>query len=147
MIPPFFVLLLFFAGCGGLAALMYWSDREIGAGAARRHAQPPETDANYARWGVARSGQWETVRHAHLKREPRCAACEGTKNLNVHHVKPVHLFPELELHDANLVTLCEGTMNCHLAHGHLGDFHAWNPAAIADAAVWQKKAVRRKYSR
>jgi 5-methylcytosine-specific restriction endonuclease McrA len=49
--------------------------------------------------------------------------------VQVHHKKPFHLHPELELDPANLVTLCMTSSNeCHLRIGHSGDFKAYNAA-------------------
>ena len=55
---------------------------------------------------VVRSSVWPKLRAEHLKREPACAVCGKTDGATPHHVKPVHLFPELELYESNLITLC-----------------------------------------
>lgn len=56
--------------------------------------------------GVKRSPKWPTVRRAHLKREPVCQLCGCTikARLNVHHVVPFHLAPDMELLEDNLIT-------------------------------------------
>jgi len=72
-----------------------------------------------------RSGQWPTVEKHFLEAHPTCAACGGTERLNVHHVHPFHLFPELELDPNNLITLCMGEKECHLKIGHGGSFKQW----------------------
>ncbi len=62
-----------------------------------------------------------------------------------HHVKPFHLFPNLELDHENLVTLCESKkygVNCHLWFGHLGNFKLYNPDGISDAVMWRAKTGR-----
>jgi 5-methylcytosine-specific restriction endonuclease McrA len=61
--------------------------------------------------------------------------CGHDKDLNVHHIKPFHEFPELELVDANLITLCEGVLRGrdHLRFGHLGNWKISNPNVRADA--------------
>lgn len=77
---------------------------------------------------VHRSPRWWNVREKHLRSEPWCRFCGGTLKLEVHHVKPFHLFPHLELDPTNLITLCEAKgLNCHLMRGHLGNWHQWNP--------------------
>lgn len=86
--------------------------------------------------GNPRSPQWPAVRKKHLAEHPTCACCGGSEKLEVHHVLPFHLHPELELDPGNLVTLCESWRNgicCHLAVGHLGNYKAFNPSAIEDA--------------
>lgn len=82
-----------------------------------------------------RSPHWPAVRRVWLHAHPTCAACGGTLDVQVHHVRPFHLFPELELDPANFVTLCErvGTDH-HLHYGHHGDWHDFNPNVRADAA-------------
>jgi len=86
--------------------------------------------------GKERSPKWPGVEHAHLKLEPGCAACGSTTNVNVHHKKPFHLFPELELEPTNLITLCmDGDKDCHIKLGHGGNFKAYNPNVVEDVAT------------
>ena len=75
--------------------------------------------------GSKRSSKWPGVEHAHLKLNPTCAACAGSTKLQVHHVRPYHLDPALELDPTNLITLCMA-MGCdgHLLIGHGDDFRA-----------------------
>jgi hypothetical protein len=75
-----------------------------------------------------RSPEWHRVEKEHLAKEPECQWCGATACLQVHHIKPFHLAPELELDPDNLITLCEegGYLNCHLTHGHHGDFRDFN---------------------
>ncbi len=75
-----------------------------------------------------RSPEWHRVEKEHLEKEPSCQWCGGTQKLQVHHVTPFHLAPALELDPGNLITLCEegGFYNCHLAHGHNGDWKSFN---------------------
>ncbi len=96
--------------------------------------------------GTARSGHWPTVRKHHLERHPVCEVCGGSAKLEVHHIRPFHLHPDLELSPANLVTLCEANkdgVNCHLLFGHLGNFKSFNVAVLADAAQWSEKIKAR----
>lgn len=81
--------------------------------------------------GLTRSSKWPKLREDHLKLHPSCAACGRIVALNVHHIKPFHLYPGAELDPGNLLTLCEGpTMNCHLWFGHLGAWVYYNPAVL-----------------
>ena len=83
-----------------------------------------------------RSSLWPTVERRHLKAHPACEACGGTVHLNVHHRKPFHLFPKLELEPTNLVTLCmDGDKDCHIKLGHGGNFRAYNPNVDEDIAT------------
>jgi hypothetical protein len=81
-----------------------------------------------------RSPNRRTVEREHLAVNPLCAACGGKRRVQVHHIRPFHLHPELELDPKNLITLCMGPTECHLRIGHGDDFKAYNPNVIADAA-------------
>lgn len=79
---------------------------------------------------AVRSPKWTNVRKEHLKNHSVCAACGRDKKLEVHHIKPVHLFPDLELDPSNLITLCADP--CHIVFGHLMNFKSWNKDVITD---------------
>lgn len=90
----------------------------------------------------SRSGRWPAARKKHLEEHPACEVCGGTEKLEVHHRRPFHLHPELELDPSNLITLCEanhGGVNCHLFVGHLGSFKSFNESVSEDAASWASK--------
>lgn len=95
----------------------------------------------------ARSQKWEAVQKLHIKRESHCAWCGGTAYLQVHHIHPFAMNPELQGSDApggelddgkdgtgrdgNLITLCEipkkvaktpDEEDHHLKYGHSGHF-------------------------
>jgi hypothetical protein len=98
---------------------------------------------------AARSGHWPTVRKQHLALHPVCEVCGGSEKLEVHHRRPFHLHPDLELDPANLVTLCESKksgVNCHLWFGHLGNFRSFNVDVLLDAAIWLGKLKHRPLS-
>lgn len=79
-----------------------------------------------------RSPHWPATRHHFLNKFPTCAACGTKEHLDVHHVHPFHLHPELELDEKNLITLCMDN-DCHLLIGHGGNFKAYNPTVKEDA--------------
>ena len=94
----------------------------------------------------SRSPRWSTVRKKHLEANPVCAACGSTEKLEVHHIMPFHLDPELELEPTNLITLCESKKNgvtCHLLFGHLGNYKSFNKNAKEDAELWKDKISNR----
>lgn len=96
--------------------------------------------------GTERSPEWPKVRAAFLKDHPACAICNRTENLNVHHIKPFHKYPNLELDPTNLMTLCEAKGgNHHLWWGHLGDFKSWNENVPTIAPVWNEWIKDRPY--
>lgn len=84
-----------------------------------------------------RSPKWSTVRKQHLKENPSCKACGKSKNVEVHHIEPVHLCPDKELDRDNLVTLCADP--CHIVFGHFLDFKSWNINVIKDCEVYYNK--------
>jgi hypothetical protein len=92
--------------------------------------------------GVKRSSLWPKVRKEYLKKHPACECCGGKNSLEVHHEKPVHLFPELELEESNLMTLCE-RMKCHFVMGHLYSWKSYNPNVEEDLKVWNEKIANR----
>jgi hypothetical protein len=96
--------------------------------------------------GMQRSDKWPGVRAAWLKIQPKCAVCDGVEKLEVHHQKPFHLHPELELDERNFITLCEANkegFDCHLGYGHLGCFRSFNVDVVVDAAIWNAKIKNR----
>ena len=77
-----------------------------------------------------RSHKWPAVERKFKKLNPICEVCKSNQKLNVHHIKPFHLFPELELEPTNLMTLCMSERECHLKIGHGGNFRAYNPDVV-----------------
>ena len=88
-----------------------------------------------------RSSGWARTRKLHLINNNYCIACGKRDQLEVHHIKPVHLFPHLELELDNLVTLCADP--CHLLFGHLMHFKSYNKNVIKDSAVYLNKVKNR----
>lgn len=86
------------------------------------------------KYGLARSPEWPALERAHLQQEPACRAC-GYRGpgIQVHHIKPFHLYPQLELDPNNLITLCEVRgRDHHLLLGHLDDWESYNPNVRED---------------
>jgi hypothetical protein len=78
-----------------------------------------------------RSKLWNKTRIAFIKKNPFCAYCKSITYLQVHHIKPFHIWPELELNPENLVVLCENpNINCHFKIGHLEDWKSYNPLVL-----------------
>lgn len=98
-------------------------------------------------WSNKRSKDWPNVREAHLKENATCAVCGGKESVEVHHKKPFHLAPELELEPTNLISLCEAKkygVNCHLFFGHLGNYKTENLHLETDVKTWKKRFSERK---
>lgn len=99
--------------------------------------------------GSKRSGHWPTIRKEHLEKNPKCAVCGGDQKLEVHHIRPFHLHPDLELDLTNLITLCESMhngVNCHLLFGHLGSFKSFNVDVNKNSSEWIDKIKNRPVS-
>lgn len=73
-----------------------------------------------------RSPKWRALEKRWLKLCPYCAACGGTRLLQVHHVTPFEHDPALELDEGNLLTLCMAR-GCHLLLGHGDSFRFYFP--------------------
>jgi 5-methylcytosine-specific restriction endonuclease McrA len=109
----------------------------VGRGKTRR---PDHGRAVARQHGHERSPEWSRVAKEHLLREPTCVVC-GYKGqgLQVHHIKPFHLHPKLELDPNNLITLCEiKGRDHHLLIGHLDDWESYNVNVRRDAKVFHK---------
>lgn len=92
----------------------------------------------------SRSSQWPKVRAEHLEREPTCAVCGSTADLQVHHIFPFRKHPERELDPDNLITLCgPGGHNCHFSFGHFFNYQSWNEGVREDAKAWSVKVRNR----
>lgn len=92
--------------------------------------------------GVSRSADWPELRQEHLEKNPRCIVCGGKKKLEVHHVKPFHSHPHLELDEGNLATVCRSGkygIKCHQLVGHLGNYRRVNTTFFKDAHDWNAK--------
>lgn len=97
-------------------------------------------------WSKTRSSDWPKIRKLHLEKNPGCSVCGSISLVEVHHIKPFHSHPELELDLENLITLCESKkygVNCHLFFGHLGDYQAENLDVKKDAEKWKSKFAKR----
>jgi hypothetical protein len=92
-----------------------------------------------------RSSAWSRVRAEFVAEHPDCEACGSREKLNVHHIQPFHIHPELELEPSNLITLC---FEHHFKIGHDPDgpwrpkkpkWTAWNPAVRKHAEQMRSK--------
>lgn len=90
-------------------------------------------------FGGERSPLWPSVRDAYAKDHPTCAVCDK-RGVEVHHVTPYHIAPQLELSPTNLISLCRRD---HLVFGHLGDWRSWNTRVADDALAWRVRFVCR----
>lgn len=90
-----------------------------------------------------RSSHWPTIREHFLKSNPECAACGCKEKLQVHHIRPFHIYPSLELDMSNLITLCEAERECHLRIGHNSSWRNENENVRADAQALRKSLTNK----
>lgn len=103
---------------------------------------PAETLMYGAPLTAGRSPRWPAARAAWLKAHPACAATGSTADIEVHHVVPFHLAPGRELDPTNFITLCRPM---HFWLGHGGDWSAYNPFVVHDAAAVSRRVRSRVY--
>lgn len=79
------------------------------------------------------NGSWQRCRKKFLKKVGKvCACCGNLKSIQVHHILPRHIRPDLAVVMTNLIALCRW---CHLRIGHLGSYFNYN-AEIMDVAMY-----------
>lgn len=91
-------------------------------------------------WKKRRHKNWRRFRKEYVKKNPKCIVCGSKKNLEVHHILKFSDYPQFELKNDNLATLCRRD---HLIFGHLDSYHSANPDVIYDAWVFNKKIKER----
>lgn len=90
--------------------------------------------------GANRSPEWNKLRDRVVKEAGECQACNSKRFLEAHHMTPVHVWPEGELMEANLIVLCR---DCHFTFGHLKDWSSWNVYVEKDCAEYRKRIEAR----
>jgi 5-methylcytosine-specific restriction enzyme A len=90
-----------------------------------------------------RSPRWKAVRSDHIAKHPKCAICGRKEGLEVHHIIPFHINPDLELEPSNLITLCG--KYCHFVFGHLMNWQSWNENIVEDSKDYHEKIKNRPY--
>lgn len=90
--------------------------------------------------GAKRSPQWDRLRDRVVRDAGECQACNAKKGLEAHHKTPVHVWPEGELIEDNLIVLCR---DCHFTFGHLRDWSSWNVDVEKDCQEYRKKVEAR----
>jgi hypothetical protein len=92
-------------------------------------------------FGAKRSPDWYSTRNQFVKNNPHCAFCGTEKKLEVHHVIPVHVRPEMELEESNLITLCEPD---HFRIGHFCNWNNYNLTVKNDCEIFYKRILDSK---
>lgn len=95
--------------------------------------------------GAKRNPGWTKFRKTHLNQFPDCYVCGAVTKLQVHHIVPFHVAPDLELNPENVLTLCTGGkhkgLNCHLIFGHHGNYKKVNIDCLDEAVYWRGKLL------
>lgn len=95
--------------------------------------------------GKKRSPEWGKFKREFAETHPKvCAVCGTTKKVALHHLRPFHLHPELELSENNMLWVCERQgHDHHFFVAHLENFKSYNPNAKEDAETWRQKIQNR----
>jgi 5-methylcytosine-specific restriction protein A len=78
-------------------------------------------------FGASRSPRWASFRREHIK--DKCEVCRKGHFLELHHIKPYHLFPEEETNSDNVVTVCR---SCHFSWCHFFSWKKFNSQIKSD---------------
>lgn len=89
-----------------------------------------------------RSSGWKKVRDEFVLENPYCSACGTKSKLEVHHIKPYHIDPSLELDKNNLITLCR---EHHYTFGHFCDWTSWNISVNHDVSDYNSRRTVRPH--
>ncbi len=92
------------------------------------------------KFGARRSSRWSSLRNSYIQVHPRCEVCGTKKKLECHHLKDYSHYPELELLESNLWTLCR---THHKLFGHLNSWYSLNNNCIEDSNIWINKIKTR----
>jgi len=98
---------------------------------------------------AARDSKWRSFRKVQLVNK-KCAICDGTEGLELHHKKSFHDSPELELDPDNVMVLCDNhPRNCHFIFGHLMNWRFINDDIDNTVEYFQllRKKAKMKASR
>jgi len=91
--------------------------------------------------------QWQLTKakRAYKKKNPVCAVCGYKKDLEIHHIVPVHVDASKALDYDNFITLCDWRNHgCHYVWGHFRNFRTrWNPDIVEFAESVNKFLTER----
>lgn len=78
--------------------------------------------------GASLNWSWQRCRRAFLQKVGRvCVCCGSIKKIQVHHILPRHIRPDLAVNMTNLIALCR---DCHFHIGHLNSYFTYNAEAV-----------------
>lgn len=92
-------------------------------------------------FGSKRDPRWAQFRREIIfQRGYKCEATGKTENIELHHCKPFHKYPELELDPDNVILLERGV---HFDIAHLCSWRSWNKDIKEDARKLREKIANR----
>lgn len=94
--------------------------------------------------GTPRNPKWGALARRLIEAHPYCSACGCKGCLEVHHVFPIHDWPEFELDESRLAVMCRV---CHYLLGHCCDWKARNAWVKPDAARMLRRVKDRRYGK
>lgn len=71
--------------------------------------------------------RWLDIARKYRRHNPICEVCGSNNSIEIHHIKPAALYPNLIYDETNLISLCRKGNNCHLRFGHNGNYNNYNP--------------------
>ena len=86
---------------------------------------------------------WQKCRREFFKaiKHKECVCCRSKKKIEVHHILPRHIRPDLAVDFTNLIALCKG---CHLRIAHLGSYFTYNEAIKLVAFFVRDNSILKK---
>jgi 5-methylcytosine-specific restriction endonuclease McrA len=92
---------------------------------------------NFRALSIPTQWQMTKAKRAHKKKFPVCAVCGTVKDLEVHHIIPVHIDHTRACDPKNFITLCDWRNHgCHYVWGHHRNFRSkWNPYIVEFAEM------------
>lgn len=91
--------------------------------------------------GAKRSPEWSKTKREFEKLYPKvCEFCGTTKKMNLHHLKPFNLFPDLENDFNNLLWACR---DCHFIFCHLKFWGSYDLNA-KETAKWYRGKIENR---
>jgi len=87
--------------------------------------------------GASLNWSWQRCRRAFLKKVGKvCVCCDTKKKIEVHHILPRHIRPDLAVNMTNLIALCK---SCHFHIGHLCSYFNYNETI--DLVAWYVRRI------
>ena len=95
--------------------------------------------------GASLNWSWQRCRRAFLKKTSKeCVCCGYKKKIQVHHILPRHIRPDLAVDMTNLIALCK---DCHFHIGHMNSYFTYNAAIQLIAWFVRENSIKKDNKR